>query len=118
MIEPEKLPRLLPPYEIYEFQPCVPAYFKIVDFEIGIITIHPRWPGAPPSKDVPAIRLHVDPKTKPYYPHYWDITPRRLVYALASMLTRGIPKDMWLKVHRDVPGPKAHFSVEWVEKPE
>jgi len=118
MIDVEKLPVLEPPYEIYEFEPCTPAYFKVVDFKIGRITIHPRFPGAPEVKIVECVRLYVDPETKKYYPPWWDITPRRLVYQLAGMLTRGIPENMWLKIHRDIPGPKAHFSVEWVERPE
>jgi len=117
MIDIEKVKTLTPPYEIYEVVPCQPAYFKVVDYEIGKATIHPRWPGAPPSKEVLAVRLHVDPKTKPYFPHYWDITPSRLVYQLAGMLTQKIPENMWLRIHRDIPGPKAHFSVGWVEKP-
>ena len=118
MINVEELPDLPPPYEIYEFQPCTPAFFKITDFKIGKISISPRFPGAPPVKVVEAVRLFVDPETKKYFPYYWDITPRRLVYQLAGMLVQGIPENLWLKIHRDVPGPKAHFSVEWVEKPE
>jgi len=117
MINLEELKVLPPPYEIFEFVPCQPAYFKIVDFEFGKVIIHPRWPGAPPVKEVIAVRLHVDPVTKPFFPHYWDITPSRLVYQLAGMLVHGIPEGMWLRIHRDVPGPKAHFSVSWVEKP-
>jgi hypothetical protein len=117
MIEIEKLTPLTPPYEIFEFVPCQPAYFRIVSYEIGRITITPRWPGAPPRKEIVCVRLHVDPATKPYYPHYWDITPSRLVHQLAGMLTAGIPEDMWLRIHRDIPGPKAHFSVGWVERP-
>ena len=81
------------------------------------MTITPRWPGAPPSKEIIAIRIYVDPATKPYYPPYYDITPSRLVHQLAGMLTKGIPEGMWLRIHRDVPGPKAHFSVSWVESP-
>jgi len=117
LIEISKLELLPPPYEIYEFEPCKAAYFKIVDYKIGRMTITPRFPGAPPSKEIIAIRIYVDPKTKPYYPPYWDLTPSRLVHQLAGMLTKGIPKDMWLRIHRDVPGPKAHFSVSWVESP-
>jgi len=117
MIEIEKLPELPPPYEIYEFQPCQPAYFKVVEFKIGRMTIQPRFPGAPPTKTIAAIRLYVDPKTKKFYPPWYDITPSRLVYQLAGMLTQGIPQGMWLRIHRDVPGPKAHFSVSWVQAP-
>jgi len=117
MIDIEKIKTLTPPYEIFEFVPCQPAYFKIQDYEIGKVVIHPRWAGAPPSKEVIAVRLHVDPSTKPYYPHYWDITPSRLVHQLAGMLIAKIPEGMWLRIHRDIPGPRAHFSVGWVEKP-
>jgi len=118
MIEIEKLEELDPPYEIYEFEPCHPAYFRITEWKLGKITISPRFPGAPPQKTVECIRLYVDPETKQFYPPWWDITSRRLVYQLAGMLAQGIPADMWLKVHRDIPGPKAHFSVEWTERKE
>ena len=114
----EELKFLDPPYEIFEFEPCTPAYFKVVDYQVGKITITPRWPGAPKEKVVIAIRLYLDPYTKKYFPKYWDITPSRLVYQLASILTAGIPDGMWLKIHRDVAGPKAHFLVQWVSRPE
>ena len=117
MIPTREEKRLPPPYEIFEFVPCQPAFFKIVSWELGWITIKPRFPGAPPSKDVLALRLHVDPATKPYFPHYWDITSSRLVHQLAGMLTQGVPENMYLRVHRDIPGPKAHFSVGWVATP-
>jgi hypothetical protein len=105
---------LSPPYEIYEFQPCNPATFSITDYKIGKIRISPRWPGAPTEKIVIAIRLFVKPETKPAFPYYYDITPSRLVHQLASMLVHGVPHGMRLRIHRDIPGPKAHFSVEWV----
>jgi len=110
----EELTELPPPYEIWEFVPCEPTRFKVVAWELGRITIVPRWPGAPPEKVVAAIRLHVDPETKPYFPHYWDVTPARLVHQLAPLLAAGIPPHYWLEIHRDIPGPKAHFSVRWV----
>ena len=118
MIPASELKDLPPPYEIFEFTPGQPAFFKVVAYEIGKITISPRWPGAPPTKVITAVRLHVDPQTKPYFPYYWDITPSRLVHQLAGMLTQGIPENMWLRIYRDIPGPKAHFSVGWVARPE
>jgi len=118
MIELERLRMLTPPFEIFEFQPCKPEFFKIVTWELGKIDIRPRWPGAPPIKTVAAVRIHVDPETKPYFPHYWDITPARLVHQLAPMLTAIPPERPWLRIHRDIPGPKAHFAVQWVAKPE
>jgi hypothetical protein len=117
MIDMERLPELEPPYEILEIPPAVPVYLKVTGYKLGKMTISPRYPGAPPEKDVIAIRLFVDPETKKHYPLYWDITPARLVYQLAPMLVQGIPKDKWLRIYRDIPGPKAHFSVAWVEVP-
>ena len=114
----EELPELPPPYEIYEFQPATPAYFKVTDFKIGRMVITPRWPGAPPTKTIVGIRLYVAPETKPYYPPYWDLTPSRLVHQLAGMLTHKLERAMWLKIERDVPGPRAHFSVSWVQTKE
>ena len=114
MIEIEKLEVLPPPYEILETEPCTNYYIKVVDYKIGKITITPRWPGAPPAKTVVAVRLYTTPDWKKYFPHYWDITPARLVYQLIGLLAKGIPDGYVLKIHRDIPGPKAHFSVEWV----
>ena len=110
----ESMPELEPPFEIFEFKAGEPAFFKVINYKIGRMNISPRWPGAPASKTIEAVRLFVDPETKKYYPPYWDITPRRLVYQLAGMLAQGIPDNMYLKIERDVPGPKAHFSVQWV----
>ena len=118
LLDINKLPTLPPPYEIYQFEPCKPAYFKIVSWKIGKMEIHPRYPGAPAVKLIPVVRLYVDPATKKYFPPYWDITPKRLTYQLAGLLTRGIPENMWLKIHRTAPGPAAHFEVSWVPGPE
>jgi len=109
----EAVPWLEPPYEIFEFRPCEWAAFHVTAYKIGKMNIAPRWPGAPSTKTVLAIRLFVKPETKPAYPYYWDITPSRLVAQLSAMLTRGIPPNMYLRIHRDVAGPKAHFTVEW-----
>ena len=117
MIDMENAKTLPPPYEIYDFEPRKPVYFKVTKWELGKVTIHPRWAGAPAYKEILAIRLYVDPETKPYFPPYYDITPKRLVYQLAGMLATNFPRGMWLRIERDIPGPKAHFSVSWVEAP-
>jgi len=110
----DQLEPLDPPYEIVDFEPGRPYIFKIIDWKIGRITIVPRYPGAPPTKTIAAIRLYAAPGGKETFPPYWDITPSRLVYQLAVILTQGIPEGMALEVVRDEPGPKAHFQVRWV----
>ena len=117
MIDMKNLHTLPPPYEIVDFEPKKPYYFKLTQWKLGKVLIHPRWVGAPPEKEVVAMRMYVDPTTKPYYPPYYDVTPKRLVYQLAGMFASNFRTDMWLQIIRDIPGPKAHFSVMWVEKP-
>jgi len=102
------------PYEILETMPCVTYKMLVLKWEIGKIDISPRWVGAPPIKTVHTIRVYTTPEWKPTFPHYWDITPRRLVAALYALFKTRIPPDKVLEIHRDVAGPKAHFSVRWV----
>jgi len=113
----EDLEELSPPYEILETIPCKTYRIKVTGYEIGKITIKPRWVGAPPSKTVVCIRLYTTTEYKPTWPPYWDITPARLVSQLYALLKEGIPENMVLEIHRDVAGPKAHFSVRWVPVP-
>jgi len=103
--------RLPPPWEILELEPCKPIRIRVLRYEFGIIAIKPRWPGAPPEKIVKAVRLHVDPKYKPYWPHYWDVTPRRLAYQLAEIVKRPDISDFELVIHKVGEPPKAWFEV-------
>jgi len=112
-----KLKTLPPPYEILELVPCEPVIIKVLDYQIGKITIHPRWPGAPPAKEVLCVRIFTDKQTKPTFPHYWDITPKRLTYQLINILIQEKLTGKYLKIHRDIPGPKAHYSIQILEKP-
>jgi len=110
----EDLSELPPPYEILETVPCHRYRIFVAGYELGKIKIKPRWVGAPPEKVIHCIRLHTTPEYKEHYPYYYDITPARLVGALYALLRRGIPRNMLLEIHRDVAGPRAHFSVRWV----
>ena len=110
----EEMSELMTPHEILELEPCKPVRLRVIRFELGKIRISPRWPGAPPEKEVAGCRVHLDPAIKPMFPHYYDLTPSRLVHQLAALAVAPIPPAMELEIHRDVPGPKAHYSVRWV----
>lgn len=114
IIKVEELEPLPEPYEILELVPGEPVRIKVVDWKMGKITIHPRFPGAPPEKTIAAIRIYTTKDYKPTFPHYWDITPKRLVYQLGGILTKGIEPGYVLEIVRDVPGPRAHFTVQLV----
>ena len=110
----EEMRELTAPYEILELEPCKSVRLRVVRFELGKIRISPRWPGAPAEKEVVGCRVHIDPGTKPAFPFYFDLTPSRLVHQLAALAVAPTPAGMELEIHRDVPGPKAHYSVRWV----
>jgi hypothetical protein len=114
---PEALEPLPPPYEILELQPGVPVDLEIVAYRIGRITIKPRFPGAPPEKTVAAVRVFLTERCKPTFPHYYDITSARLVAQLIPILLGGLWRTHIIRIVRDAPGPKAHFSVQLIPKP-
>jgi len=82
-----------------------------VKHEYGEVIIHPRWPGAPPEKRILAMRIHVDPPTKPYFPYYFDVTSRRLVAMLGPLMERVIAEGAWLVITKHGVAPKAWFEV-------
>jgi len=57
LAEVEALKELEPPYEILELKPGETVSFTVVDWQLGKMTIHPRWPGAPKEKVVRAVRV-------------------------------------------------------------
>jgi len=113
---PEALEPLPPPYEILELEPGVPVDLEVTGYRIGRITIKPRFPGAPPEKTVAAVRVYLTERCKPTFPHYYDITPQRLVAQLIPILLAGYWRTHIIRIVRDVPGPKAHFSVQLIPK--
>jgi len=112
----EKLEELPPPYEILELAPKTPVVLEVTSYKIGKMKISPRYPGAPPEKEVAAVRIYLTEKSKPTFPHYYDVTSTRLVAQLVPILVAGQWKSFNIQIERDIPGPKAHFSVSLVPK--
>jgi hypothetical protein len=111
-----RLEELTPPYEILELLPATPVVLEILSYKIGKMKISPRFPGAPEEKEVAAVRVYLSERSKPSFPHYYDITSSRLVAQLAPILVAGQWKDFNVQIERDIPGPKAHFSINLVPK--
>ena len=82
------------PYEMFDIGDGETRCFHVVRYEIGTVTIHPRYPGAPALKQVEAIRVYVKPGEKEYLPNYWDITQRHLVAALKPLLPEIVSKGL------------------------
>jgi len=82
------MPRLDPPHEILELADGESVDLRIASWERGDIVIHPRYSGAPESKVIRALRVHVAPSVKATLPHYWDITSGTLIAGLIPYLAR------------------------------
>lgn len=74
------------PYEILELADGESVTFHVTAYETGDMTIHPTYPGAPESKVVDGLRVHVPITDKEYLPTYWDITGGHLVAGLKPLL--------------------------------
>ena len=74
------------PYEILELADGQSVKFHVESFEAGTMTIHPTYPGAPESKTVDGLRVHVPKADKEYLPHFYDVTGGHLVAGLRPLL--------------------------------
>jgi len=112
----EELRTLPPPYEILELAPNEEKCFTVIDWELGKMVIHPRWPGAPKEKVVLGCRLHTPKEDKPLFPHYWDVTASTLVPQVYTILkaARVPPNKVRLCIKKIGVAPKARFQVRLV----
>jgi len=104
------------PYEILELLNGETIFIKPIAKEYGKVIIRPRWPGAPPEKEVLALRVFVDPETKPFFPYYFDLTSRRLVALLGPIIDRIIGEGVWLRITKRGTAPKAWFEVQPIKE--
>lgn len=100
------------PFEILELADGQMVEFRILKWELGETVIHPRFPGAPAEKRINALRVHVPPKFKALFPHYWDITSKTLIAQLLPYLEkRGFEKKTF-RVRAHGVAPKKRFTLE------
>ena len=112
MVEAAK--ELVGPYEILELAHCESIVLKPVSWESGRFTFHPKWMPPGGLKTVLAVRIHLDPKDKPSFPHYYDITASTLVPQVMALLTAGVPEGYGIRIHAVGTGPKKRFEVSLV----
>ena len=103
--------RLEPPYEIFELADGESRTMRVETWQLGLMTIHPRYPGAPKEKTVEALRLHVPAEVKPTFPHYWDITAGRLRAQLLPILRAPGFEKLEITVTKRGVAPRAYFEV-------
>jgi len=111
MAIPEVVEWLRPPFEILELADGESVTIRVREWELGRMVIVPRWPGAPPEKEVVGLRMHLFPGYKAYFPYYYDVTARRLVAQLVTILTRPDFRDYEITITKRGVAPKAWFEV-------
>jgi hypothetical protein len=101
------------PYELLDLRDGQTLELRATGILTGEVEIHPRYVGAPASKIIKALRVSVDPATKPMGPAWWDITSQTLIAQLEPLI-RTASKDKPIKVKLLAQGvaPAKRYSVE------
>ena len=113
----EELRRLLGPYELLDLDDRGSVRIQIVSSERGTIIIHPKYPGAPAEKEIPVLRVHLKPGSKPYPPMYWDITSKTLQAQLWPLLLQAGFENYEYVITKHGIAPRARFTLERVALP-
>lgn len=129
----EALKELSPPFEMLDIDPGQTVTMTVLRWEFGLAVIHPRYPGAPPEKEVTILRIWVPVEQKIEQlrklgkippgggpaaagaqlavPPYWDIAQRRLQEGLKPLLPAPGGKPVTIEVQKIGLPPRAYFSV-------
>lgn len=103
--------RLPEPYELLDLADGASESFVPVRYERGTMEIRPRWRGAPATKEIPVLRVHVRTEDKPFFPHYWDVTSKTAAAQLLPMLMDPRARDYMITVTKYGVAPRARFTV-------
>ncbi len=100
------------PLEILELEDRQSVELRVIRAEVGETTIHPRYAGAPESKVVTVLRLHVPREAKPAGVPYWDLTAGSAVAQAQPFVVPTPPGGVTLRIVAFGAGPKKRYSVE------
>lgn len=99
------------PYEFWDMESGDSREIQITHWIEGKIEISPRYQGAPRSKIVEAMRLHLTPESKPHVPLYWDLTSKLLIAALRPHLQGPDFRDKSFTVTKFGTGRSSRFGL-------
>ena len=100
------------PVELLDLPDQGSETFKILRYERGELVITTR--GAPGSKTVLAIRLHVPPEDKPVGAPYWDVTAGNLIARLLPVLGQLVSSGRRIRVPKHGIAPVARHQVDFL----
>ena len=102
------------PMEFMELRDRETVEFHVERYEVGEIDIVPRYAGAPATKRIRCLRAHVPAADKPRFPHYWDITSKRVIAQLRPVLDLIVRDKMLVRITASGVRPAKWFQVEWI----
>jgi hypothetical protein len=100
------------PYEILELADGQSIEFSIVRYEVGLVTIRPRYLPAGEEKTIKAMRVYVKRADKPIGVDWWDITSQLLVAHLEGILKNVGKLPVRVRIKAFGYAPKKRFQVE------
>jgi len=108
-------PPLPHPQNPLDLEPDQEVEFKIQNYELYRFTIHPRYPGAPASKDVMALRLYLQPPYRWRGLSYADATATKLVAQLGAIVQMPGYRDYIVRIKKIGEPPRAEFQVSLIK---
>ena len=106
-----KVSMLQGPFEFWDMASGETRTVRLTHYEEGKIRIAPRYAGAPKSKVVDAMRLHLQEGFKPHVPNYWDITSKLLMVSIRPYLTRRDLTSLQFEISKTGKPPGARFGL-------
>lgn len=111
------MPKIPDPVEFWDMEDGESRTIRITRYEEGYTNIAPRYQGAPATKRINVMRVHLAPGSKPHLPDYWDITSGHLQVGLRPHLARADLSELSFTIQKFGVAPRARFSLV-VEKDE
>lgn len=99
------------PYEIRELGDGEVWEFRVENWEVGEVVIHPRFPGAPAEKRIRTLRVYVPRAEKPAGMPYWDVTSQTLIAQLEPFLRTPDFRTRRFRVQAFGVAPRKRFTV-------
>ena len=103
--------KLESPFDILDLKDGESTTIRVERWERGLMTIHPRYAGAPPEKEIQALRVWLFKEYKPYFPPYKDITAGKLIGQLIPILESPGSENLEIIITKRGFPPKAIFQV-------
>lgn len=102
--------RLPEPYEIFDLTDGASVEMRVYGWKQGTMIIVPK--GSSIQKEIPAMRVIIDPEHKRLGPAYWDITSKLLQQQLIEIFKTPSLTSYIIKVTKHGIAPVARFEVQ------